>query len=191
MRFSILSAIVSDVVEINRFFDHISKISYFRNMPLFWLQWHMAMCAQRRWPKAEEYLEMGYTAAEAYEKRRGEKYNRKHLDDRRAKFLAIRADSMMRSGADLSRDMKEALVLVGRLMHDPDLTHHPYEILLDIARVMQSRGSTISGGLNEILVRQLKEVVDQAKSRLGAVPEGYQRSHAVEWIKQIEAVAST
>jgi hypothetical protein len=190
MRFSIIGGIVSDEAEINRFFDHISKISYFRSMPLFWLQWHMAMCAQSRWPKAEEYLTMGYTAAENFERRRGEKYNKKQLNDRRAKFLAARASSMMRSEMELFRDMREALDLVGRLMREADLTYHPYETLHDIVMVLKSRGSTISGELKEILFRQVKEIVDGAKKRLGSVPEGYQRSHAVDRITQIEAAAS-
>jgi hypothetical protein len=189
LRFSIINGIVSDEAEINRFFDHISKISYLRSMPLFWLQWHMAMCAQRRWPKAEECLTMGYTAAENLERRRGDKYNKKQLNDRRAKFLAARANSMMRSGTDLFRDAKEALDLIGRLMHASELTHHPYETLSDIVTLLQSRASTIPDDLKKILVRQVAEVVDTAKKRLASVPQGYQRTRAVEWITQIDAAA--
>ena len=38
MRYSILQSVVFDDDQINRFFDHISKIGHFRSMPLFWLQ---------------------------------------------------------------------------------------------------------------------------------------------------------
>ena len=187
MRYSILNSTVSDVDEINRFFDHTSKIAYFRDMPLFWLQWHMAMGAQNRWVKAEEYLSMGYTAAAALEKKRGEKYNRKQLDDRKAKFLIARANSVMRSGSELFRDAKEALDIAGRLLHDSELTHHAYETLLDIAKLLRSRQGTLLEDQNAVLVGQLKMLVDLGKKKLGTVFEGYHRSRAVEWINQIEA----
>ena len=187
MRYSILSSSVSDPDEINRFFDHTSKVAYFRNMPLFWLQWHMAMCAQGEWLKAEEYLDMGATAADAYEQRRGEKYNKKQLEDRRAKFLAARAISTMRSGVELFRDLKEALDIVGRLMRESELTHHPYETLFEIAKVLQARGNMVLDVQYPLLTGRLKEIVDHATRRLGVVPEGYQRSHAAEWIRQVNA----
>jgi hypothetical protein len=187
MRYSILSSAVSDFAEINRFFDHISKISYFREMPLFWLQWHMAVSDQDKWLDAERYLGMGFTAAAAYEKKRGEKFNLKQLDDRRAKFLAARATSTSRSGAVLFRDMKEALDIVGRLIRDADLTHHPYETLLDIAKTLHARSNTILDGQRTILVNLLNGIVILAKSRIGIVTEGYQRSHAANVIRQLEA----
>jgi hypothetical protein len=188
MRYSILSSAVADIAEINRFFDHIAKISFFRDMPLFWLQWHMAMCAQDRWLDAEKYLGMGFTAAAAYEKRRGEKFNLKQLDDRKAKFLAARATATNRTGVELFRDMKDALDIVGRLMRDGDLTHHPYETLYDIAKALHAGGTTVLDGQRTILVQQLNSVVALAKSRVGIVAEGYQRSHAAEVISELEAV---
>jgi hypothetical protein len=74
-------------------------------------------------------------------------------------------------------------------MRDAELTYHPYETLFDIARLLQTRGSTISSDLKEILVRQLQEVVDAAKKKLPSVPNGYQRSRAGECIAQIDAAA--
>ncbi len=187
MRYSILSTVVSDKNEVNRFFDHISKVEYFREMPLFWLQWHMAMCAQDRWLKAEEYLEMGCKAADAYEKRRGQKFERKQLEDRRAKFLAARAVGITRSGAELFRDMKEALDIVGRLMRDVDLTHHPYETLLDVFKVLQSRRNTLLAVQDATLNGQLRALLENARARVSMVTEGYQRSHALECIRQMGA----
>lgn len=186
MRYSIMSSVVTDVAEINRFFDHISKISQFRRIPLFWLQWHMAMCAQERWLDAEKYLEMSYTAADAYEKRRNERYNRKQLDDRKAKFLATRAASTKRSGTELFRDLKEALDIAGRLMRDPELTHHPFETLLDIVKVLKERGNTIEDNLQRIIISQVQAVFDHAKGKIGVVAEGYQRNHAKSAISEID-----
>ncbi|MGO7368847.1 SIR2 family protein [Rhizobium ruizarguesonis] len=190
MRYSILSSVVDDDAEVDRFFDHISKVSYFREMPLFWLQWHMAMAAQLRWLKAEEYLEMGYTAADAFEKKRGEKYIRKQLEDRKAKFLTARAAAGGRVSVELFRDMKEAVEIVGRLMRDSELTHHPYETLLQIVKVVDARGTTIPTDLIRILTGQLKEIIGRAKGRVGVVPEGYQRIHAEGWIRETETLAA-
>lgn len=187
MRYSILSSIVSDESEIYRFFDHVSKISFFREMPLFWLQWHMAMCASKNWLDAEKYLDMGNTAADALDKRRPEKYNRKQLEDRRAKFLAMRAVAKMRSGTDLFRDIKEALDIVGRLLRDSELTHHPYETLSEIVKSLEVRGNTVLEVQHGLLMSQLDNVFNQAKRRLGVVPEGHQRSQAGNWLSAVLA----
>lgn len=191
MRYSILSSFVSDDVEINRFFDNIAKVAYFRDLPLFWLQWHMAMSAQKKWLKAEEYLSMGYTAADAYDKKRDEKFNRKQLDDRKAKFLATRAMATGQSGAELFRDMKEATEIVGRLLRDAQLTHHPYETLLQVVKALAARGATLPRDLGKILVGQVKENLGRASARVGVVPEGYQRGRAAAWMLEIEAIAAT
>lgn len=188
MRYSILNSVVSDASEINRFFDHISKIAFFREMPLFWLQWHMAMCAQEIWSKAEDYLTMGYTAAKSYEKRRRVIYNKKQLDDRKAKFLVARAVSTGRGGAELFRDMREALVIVERLMHDSELTYHPFETLLDTGKLLGNISGKILEGQSAVLAMQFKKVVELAKRRLTSVPDGYYRSNSVECLSQIEAI---
>jgi len=189
MRYSILSSIVNDNDEINRFFDHISKIGHFRDMPLFWLQWHMAMSAQVKWVKAEEYLAMGYVAAAAFEKRRNEEYNLKQLDDRKAKFLAGRILGMTRTGVELFRDLKQALDIVGRLMRDAELTHHPYETLVDITKALKLSGDTLIPEQRALLGGQMKAVFDLAQRKLTMLSEGYQRAHAIEAVKQIEAAA--
>lgn len=189
MRYSILSSVVSDKDEIDRFFDNISKVEYFRQLPLFWLQWHMAMSVQLRWNKAEDYLTMGYTAADAFEKRRGDKYNRKQLNDRKAKFLAARALQTERAPGDLFRDMKEALDIVDRLMRDAELTHHPYETLMQIAQVVEAKRTNVSTDLAKILVDRLKEIIGRAKARVEVVPEGYQRGHAETALKETESLA--
>ncbi|NSY70313.1 hypothetical protein G6L35_13865 [Agrobacterium tumefaciens] len=190
MRYSILASVVSDDGEVNRFFDNISKVSYFRELPLFWLQWHMAMSAQGSWLKAEEYLLMGYTAADAYDKKRDDKFNRKQLEDRKAKFFAARALATSRVGVELFRDMKEATEIVGRLMRDAQLTHHPYETLLQIMQVIEAKGATIPKDLAKILTGQLTEIIGRAGTRVGVVPEGYQRNHATSAMKEIEPIAA-
>lgn len=180
MRYSILCATVTNASEINRFFDHISKFRYFVELPLFWLQWHMAMCAQEQWSKAEDYLAMGNKQADAYEKRKGEKYNRRQLDDRKAKFLSLRADAQMRSGVDLFRDMKEALDVVGRLLREADVTHHPYETLASVSATLRSRGGSVLETQRNLLSDQSRIVLELAQRRLGLVPIGYQRMQATE-----------
>jgi hypothetical protein len=188
MRYTILRRAVSEHAEINRFFDHISKISHFRNMPLFWLQWHMAMCGQESWTKAEDYLKMGYTAADAYEKRYGRRFNTKQLDDRKAKFLVARADSISRSGDELFKDMNQALDILGRIVSDADITRHPYETLLDIVKLLQSKGSAMLNDQHAVLIRKQKMIAERAKVKLSAVPEGFQRRSANDCIQQIEVV---
>ncbi|WP_417843110.1 SIR2 family protein [Thalassospira sp.] len=188
MRYSILSSTVTNEKEINRFFDHISKIDHFRRMPLFWLQWHMAMCEQKSWLNAEKYLEMGYTAASAYEKHSEKKYKRKQLDDRKAKFLALTAIGKEKSGAELFRDFKEAIDTTGRLIRDSELTHHSFETLLDIAKALGDRAYVLLEGQLPVLLLKLDGLVVLARRRVDLVPSGYQRSHALQAMDQISPI---
>lgn len=189
MRYSILSSSIESDTEINRFFDHISKINHFREMPLFWLQWHMAMCAQKRWLNAEKYLEMGYTAADAYEKRRGIKYHRKQLDDRQAKFLAARVLYTERGDSDNFRDLNEALEIMGRIMRDEELSHHPYETLVEIMKSLEARSGTIIAAQRDILEKKWSAAVALAERRTNMVTEGYPRSRAESSLEQVKASA--
>jgi hypothetical protein len=86
MRFSILSDVVTDRGEIDRFFEHNKQEQQIRRMPLFWLQWHMAKCAAGELSVAEKFLEQGYGEAKEFERRTGKDFDRRQLDDRRAKF---------------------------------------------------------------------------------------------------------
>lgn len=186
MRYSILNSVVKDADEVNRFFDHISKIANCRNRPLFWLQWHVAMCAQKKWIDAEKYLDMGYTAADGYERKRKEKYHRRQLDDRKAKFLAARSIELPRSGAELFRDLKAALDIASRLLGDTELTHHPFETLLDIGKALQEKGSVIGDSLQGILTKQFCITLANAERKVGVVAAGYQRNHAENTIERIQ-----
>ncbi len=101
MRFSILSDVVTDRASIDRFFEHNKQQPQMRRMPLFWLQWHMAKCAAGELLDAEKFLEQGYSEAKEFEHRTGKTFDHRQLDDRRAKFLMLRAGTTRRVGADL------------------------------------------------------------------------------------------
>ena len=100
MRYSILSVVVTNREEIDQFFENNKQTLEIRRMPLFWLQWHMAKCAARELPDAEKFLDQGYTEAAGYERRTKKKFDRRQLDDRRAKFLMLRAEQTSKTGGD-------------------------------------------------------------------------------------------
>lgn len=178
MRYSRLATVVTERSEIQRFFDHISKIEYFRNEPLFWLQWHMANAADGRFVDAERLLERGYAEAKNWERRRGTKYNRKQLDDRRAKYLMQRAMSTDRSPADLFRDFKTALDIVQRLLRDAEITHHPYQTIETLVETLRAKAGVLVETHAALIRRQVDAAITQADARLGGVPQGYQRQGA-------------
>lgn len=135
MRFSILSDVVTDRVAIDRFFLNITN----RNRKsgecqIFWLQWHMAKCAAGALTDAEKFLEQGYAEANELERRTGRTFDRRQLDDRRAKFLMLRAGKTTRVGGDLFRDFKEAIELTGKILRQNDPQHYPFETLAEVAR---------------------------------------------------------
>jgi hypothetical protein len=188
LRFSIINTVVDSPTEVNRLFDHTSKIDQYRTMPLFWLQWHMAMCAQDRWQEAEKYLQMGYRTADAFERRRGIQFNRRQIDDRKAKFLATRSVAQNRSGVSLFNDLKEALDIASRLFNESELTHHPFETIVDISNALRKGEQTLSSELQNLLRRQIDLVKNTAARKINDVVDGYQRNKALEAVHALEVI---
>jgi len=139
MRFSIISNFVSDEYEINRFFEHNKQELRIRRRPLFWLQWHMAKCAAEQFPEAEKFLDQGYTEAANYEKSSGKKFDRRQLDDRRAKFLMLRASKSSRPGDMLIKEFKESIILAEKVLRQDDPQHYPFETIYDIVETFLER----------------------------------------------------
>lgn len=187
MRYSILSAVVDDAVLVERFFDNISKIDYCRRQVLFWLQWHMAKIDQLKFVDAEKFLDRGYTEAENFEKRAGRIYDRKQLDDRRAKFLMKRGIATSRHSHELFRDLKEASEIVGKLLRREDVTHHPFETLELISKLFGAHTHDLNDNLRRIAQKTITDLIQLAKKRIGMVAEGYQRSMADKAITNTES----
>ena len=81
MRYSILAAVIDNQIQINRFFDNVSKIRYCREQVLFWVQWHMAMTDQHDFVAADRFLNQAYKEARSYRERFGVQYDSKQIDD--------------------------------------------------------------------------------------------------------------
>lgn len=178
MRYSILNGVVTNRDEINRFFNHNAQWPPIRRMPLFWLQWHMAKTDEGEYLTAEKYLEQGYKEADGFDRRTSNTWNRKQLDDRRAKFLMIRAANTTRTGAELFRDFKEALQLAGKLFQSKDLTHHTYETLGQIAKALEARHHDLSDRQKDLVSDGLAGLLKKAEAKVSFVAEGYQRDKA-------------
>ena len=178
MRFSILSDVVTDRDEIDRFFEHNKQELQIRRMPLFWLQWHMAKCAAGQLLEAEKFLEQGYGEAKEYERRTRNKFDRRQLNDRRAKFLMLRAGNAKRVGAELFRDFKEAIELTGKTMRQDDPQHYPFETLEEIVRTYGAVGHHLDDGLKRLIDEWLGLLANYAQKRIGMLPSGYQTDKA-------------
>ncbi len=178
MRFSILSDVVTDRDEIDRFFEHNKQEPQIRRMPLFWLQWHMAKCAAGELFVAEKLLEQGYGEATDYERRTGKNFDRRQLHDRRAKFLMLRADKNNRAGVDLFRDFKEAIELTDKILRQNDPQHFPFETVAEILRTRGVVGYRFAYGHEELIDKLLDQLVIYARKRVSSLPSGYQRDKA-------------
>jgi hypothetical protein len=186
MRYSRLVTVVKDEAQIERFFDHISEIGYFREEPLFWLQWHMAKAAAGNFPDAERLLDRGYAEAGNWEKKRRTPYNRKQLDDRKAKFLMLRAGQTQREGSDLLRDFKTTVEIVDRLLRDTEITHHPFETFEQAATVLAKKGVMLLPEHHHLMVTHCRSVMERAGRRLPDVAEGYQRHTATRALELVK-----
>lgn len=178
MRFSILPDVVTDKAAIDPFFEHNKQEPQIRRMPLFWLQWHMAKCTAGDLLVAEKLLEQGYGEATAYESRSGNTFDRRQLDDRRAKFLMLRLEKNNRAGVDLFRDLKEAIEITGSILHQDDPQHYPFETLAEIARTYGVVGHQLDGGHKGLIDNALDQLAIYARKRVGVIPSGYQKNKA-------------
>jgi hypothetical protein len=178
MRFTILSGVVTDRDEINRFFEHNKQEQQIRRIPLFWLQWHMAKCAAGELFIAEKLLEQGYSEANEFEHRTGKTFDRRQLDDRRAKFLMLRAGNNNRVGGDLFRDFKEANELTAKILRQDDPQHYPFETLAEIVRTYGVVSHRLDDGHKVLIDKALDQLATYARKRIGMLPSGYQRDKA-------------
>lgn len=178
MRFSILSDVVTERGEIDRFFEHNKQEQQIRRMPLFWMQWHMAKCAAGELPVAEKLLEQGYGEANEFERRTGKTFDRRQLDDRRAKFLMLRVEKTTRIGVGLFRDFKEAIELTGKILRQNDPQHYPFETLSEISRTYGLVGHQLNDGHKVLIDKALDQLAIYARRRVGVLPSGYQRDKA-------------
>lgn len=178
MRFSILSEVVTDTVAINRFFEHNKQELQIRRMALFWLQWHMAKCEAGPLTDAEKFLEQGYGEANEFERRTGKTFDRRQLDDRRAKFLMLRVRKTTRVGADLFRDFKEAIELTGKILRQNDPQHYPFETLAGIVQTYSVVEHHLDHVLKALIDKWLDQLVIYARQRIGVLASGYQRAKA-------------
>ena len=180
MRFSILSDVVTDSEEVDRFFEYNKQKRQIRRMPLFWLQWHIAKCSEGNISVAEKLLDQGYTEATEYERRTGKKFDRRQLDDRRAKFLMLRAERANRTGANLFRDFRDAIETTGKILRQDDPQHYPFETLEGIANSYNALGHKLEDGKKRLVQDWLAQLASYARRRIGVVPAGYQKDKAQE-----------
>lgn len=178
MRYSILRSVVTDREQIDRFFDNISKHRRLRRRILFWLQWHMAKTDMREFDKAEKYLDEGYAQAKQYERDTGRMYNRKQLDDRKAKFLMLRSQHVNRQPVNLYRDMEESCQIVDRLLREDGLTRYPFETLKIISDTFASKHRDLLEVHHDPIRRRISKLAARANTILSKVPQGYQQHRA-------------
>lgn len=178
IRFTILSGIVTDKSEVNRFFEHNKQEPQIRRMPLFWMQWHMAKCAAGEFLDAEKFLKQGYDEAKELERRNRTDFDYRQLDDRRAKFLMLRAGNANRSRGELFRDFKEAIELTNKILRQDDPRHYPFETFAEIVRTYGALGYHLDEGLKRLIDDSLGYLEKYARGRVGMLPSGYQMDKA-------------
>ncbi len=178
MRFSILSKVVADSDAIENFFEHNKQKLQIRRRPLFWLQWHMAKCEVGSFNDAEKFLNQGYTEASEIERRTKGTYDRRQLNDRRAKFLMMRAAQTTRATADLFRDFREAILLNDKVLRQNDPQHYPFETLAEIVRTYNLVSVRLDSGHKIQIKSWLEPLVNYGRERIGVLLPGYQKGRA-------------
>ena len=146
----------------------------------------MAMAAQKKWSKAEEYLTMGHTTADNLDQRSGRRFNRKHLEDRRSKFLVERATQEQRPGPDVFRDTREALEIVRRLLGEREISHHPYLTIEMACDLLDRKGTLLEPFQLDTLLKLIRQISQYARQRSILIVDGVQRSRAIDSLRRLE-----
>lgn len=193
MRYSILSGLVTDTKEINRFYDNVSQIERCRSTVLFWLQWHMAMVDQKRFVEAKTYLDRAYTEADVQEKKTGFPFDRFQLDDGRSKFLIKRHVDGLNQGT-LIHDLKDSCIITNKLLKRPDLTRHPFDTVILIVDLFRDTHKEMSAPIAAGLKAAILNLAALVRDRLPSIREGYAKvraesaqQHLVEFEKDFPA----
>lgn len=186
MRFSILSTVVSSKDEIDRFFENNKQQSQIRLMPLFWLQWHMAKCSAGELSVAEKFLEQGYIEAAKFERSTGKKFDRRQLDDQRAKFLMLRAEKIGRAAESLVKEFNESIVLAEKILRQNEPQHYPFETLAAIVRTFGATSHKLDPKNRNAIHKRLDDLLAYAHQRVGVIPHGYQRERAQSALNNAE-----
>jgi hypothetical protein len=178
MRYSILQNVVTEQAEIDRFFENNKQHYRIRRMPLFWLQWHMAKCAAKKFVDAETFLEQGYKEAADYERTTRKKFDKRQLDDRRAKFLMLRAKMTTRDKAELFRDFKETCDLTLKVFKQNDPQHYPFETLEQIVVTFGVTNHRLLDDHRSMIEKSITGIGEYARKRHKMLPKGYQQNKA-------------
>lgn len=185
MRYSIIKPVIDNDRLVETFFDKLSKISYVRRLVLFWLQWSIALREQGKFVESARKLDQAYREAEMYESTRDVAFDRKQLEDVKAKLMIARSFTPNIDSPELFREVKGASEIVIRLLRSDSLTHHPYETLEDIARLYREKGLII----DDLLRAECRKMIDSAaklgRKRLSLVPVGYQSTRASHSLNEI------
>lgn len=189
MRYNILHPVIENQASVIDFFDQLSKIDSIRRKVLFWLQWSIALREQRSFVEAEKKLEQGYREAEIYESRRTERFDRRQLDDVKAKLIVSkrRFSPGAVSPPDLFRDIGSACDIVQRLLRSDNLTHHPYETIQMICELYFEKRRFLDNALEPIATAQINSLLKLARERLKQLPLGYQTVKASETLTGVES----
>ena len=178
LRFTILSIVVTNKKAIDQFFEQNKQEPQIRRMPLFWLQWHMAKCAANEFPDAEKFLEQGYLEAASYETRTKRKFDRRQLDDRRIKFLMLRAGKTSRTADGLFNEFNESIALAEKILRQDEPKHYPFESLVDIVLTFSATCHKLDAKHKKLIHKRLDQLIIYARKRVGVIPDGYQRDKA-------------
>jgi hypothetical protein len=184
MRYNILHPVMDERSSIISFFDKLSKLDSIRRRVLFWLQWSIALRELHAFLDAERKLEQGYREAEVYERTRGSKWDRRQLDDVKAKLMVARClHAPGLASEQLFRDMRAACDIVNRLLSAESLTHHPYETIEMICELYHEKRNILDAPLATLALSLIEKMLNLAQKRLGQLPVGYQTGKAFDTLK--------
>ena len=191
MRYSVISPVVTDLGERNRFFDNVSKIDHCRTFVLFWVQWHMAMVDQKLWNDAQTYLDRAYSEAENWEaKHPGRKFDRFQIDDRKSKFLMIRARSEPFS-MHMFHALQESCSIATRVLMRESPAQYPYDTLAEILEFYAIQGPHFPASIAENCKKLISDLAALCEKRKGLMADGYPKLRAERALKAFAAAFPT
>ncbi len=168
MRYTNLKGVISDLNIQNQFFDRLSELSFCRKHYLFWLQWSIAMREQKKYLKAQQYLDEAFARGRAI----GPDWMSHQLNDQQAGLHLESVTPRTGSGGCLEKFNQACLLIEPRLKLQ-EQSAHPYTTLRYMQVFFDKSWSAIHSSQYRIYKAKLTTLLAIVEKNISNQYDGY------------------
>lgn len=181
MRYTNLKGVIKSPDLQNEFFDRLSELPFCRKHFLYWLQWSMAMRDQKKFIKAQQYLDEAYKIGE-----RMHNFDPYQVDDQQAGLIMESLKENSNSGECL-RSYQEVMQRLIRCTSRDEQTSHPYTTIELLPEFIKKIAPSIHASQKSLYLGQLNMLKKRTTANYQRQSQGYIKGKMEEAEKSIES----